>query len=96
MLANITSIMHTGVPARYPKLRAVFTEADIGWVPCMAWRMDKYYKQYGTPLQLAKILSRFFGTFLSRVLSFYIDKELPLNAGAERVSRSSYRGSLSR
>ena len=46
MMANLTSIMHTGVPARYPKLRVVFTEAGIAWVPYMMWRMDKYYNEY--------------------------------------------------
>ena len=44
MMANLTSLMHTGVPARFPKLRVVFTEAGIAWVPYMMWRMDKYYQ----------------------------------------------------
>ena len=44
MMANLTSIIHTGVPARYPKLQIVFTEAGIAWVPYMMWRMDKYHK----------------------------------------------------
>lgn len=46
MMANLTSIIHTGVPARYPKLRVVFTEAGIAWVPYMAWRMDFYHREY--------------------------------------------------
>ncbi len=46
MMANLTSMIHTGVPARYPKLRVVFTEAGIAWVPYMMWRMDKYYNEY--------------------------------------------------
>ena len=46
MMANLTSIIHTGVPARYPNLRVVFTEAGIAWVPYMAWRMDKYHQEY--------------------------------------------------
>jgi predicted TIM-barrel fold metal-dependent hydrolase len=46
MMANLTSLIHTGVPARYPKLRVVFTEAGIAWVPYMAWRMDKYHQEY--------------------------------------------------
>ena len=46
MMANLTSIMHTGVPARYPNLRVVFTEAGIAWVPYMMWRMDKYFNEY--------------------------------------------------
>ncbi len=46
MMANLTSLMHTGVPARVPKLRVGFTEAGIAWVPYMIWRMDKYYHEY--------------------------------------------------
>ena len=46
MMANLTSIMHTGAPARYPGLKVIFTEAGIAWVPYMMWRMDKYYNEY--------------------------------------------------
>ena len=46
MMANLTSLIHSGVPARYPKLRVVFTEAGIAWVPYMSWRMDKYFNEY--------------------------------------------------
>jgi predicted TIM-barrel fold metal-dependent hydrolase len=46
MMANLTSIIHSGVPARFPGLRVVFTEAGIAWVPYMMWRMDKYYNEY--------------------------------------------------
>jgi predicted TIM-barrel fold metal-dependent hydrolase len=46
MMANFTSIMHTGVLARFPKLKIVFTEAGVGWVPYMVWRLDRYYREY--------------------------------------------------
>jgi predicted TIM-barrel fold metal-dependent hydrolase len=46
MMANLVSMMHTGVPARYPKLRIVFTEAGITWAPYLMWRMDKYHHEY--------------------------------------------------
>lgn len=46
MMANLTSIIHSGVPARFPELRVVFTEAGIAWAPYMMWRMDKYYNEY--------------------------------------------------
>ena len=45
MMANLVSLMHTGVPARYPKLKVAFTEAGVAWVPYMMWRMDKYYQR---------------------------------------------------
>jgi predicted TIM-barrel fold metal-dependent hydrolase len=46
MMANLTSLIHSGVPARFPGLRVVFTEAGIAWVPYMMWRMDKYFNEY--------------------------------------------------
>jgi predicted TIM-barrel fold metal-dependent hydrolase len=45
MMANMVSMMHTGIPARYPNLKIVFTEAGIAWVPCMLWRMDRYHQE---------------------------------------------------
>ena len=46
MMSNLVSIMHTGVPARYPGTKFIFTEAGIAWVPYMTWRMDKYHQEY--------------------------------------------------
>jgi predicted TIM-barrel fold metal-dependent hydrolase len=46
MMANLTSLIHSGVPARFPGVRVVFTEAGIAWVPYMMWRMDKYFNEY--------------------------------------------------
>jgi predicted TIM-barrel fold metal-dependent hydrolase len=46
MMSNLVSIMHTGVPARFPKLRFVFTEAGVGWVPFLMWRLDRYFREY--------------------------------------------------
>ncbi len=45
MQANLVSLMHTGVPARHPKLKFAFTEAGIAWVPHIMWRMDKYHQE---------------------------------------------------
>lgn len=46
MQANLVSIMHSGVPARYPRLKFAFTEAGVSWVPHMMWRMDRYYDEF--------------------------------------------------
>jgi predicted TIM-barrel fold metal-dependent hydrolase len=46
MMSNLTSMIHTGVPARDPKLRVVFTEAGVGWVPYFMWRLDRYFREY--------------------------------------------------
>lgn len=45
MQANLASLMHTGVPARFPDLKIVFTEAGVAWVPLMMWRMDRCYNE---------------------------------------------------
>lgn len=45
MVANLVSMMETGVPARFPKLRIGFTEAGISWVPWIMHRMDKEYSE---------------------------------------------------
>lgn len=46
MMANLVSLIHSGVPARYPNLRIVFTEAGVGWVPYFTWRLDRYHAEY--------------------------------------------------
>ena len=46
MMANLTSLIHSGVPARFPRLKIGFTEAGVAWVPYMMWRMDKYFLEY--------------------------------------------------
>jgi len=45
MIANLVSMIETGVPARFPDLRIAFTEAGIGWVPWIMLRMDKEYME---------------------------------------------------
>jgi predicted TIM-barrel fold metal-dependent hydrolase len=46
MMANMISLMHSGVPVRFPKLKIVFTESGISWVPSMMWRMDRRYDEF--------------------------------------------------
>lgn len=43
MVANLVSILETGVPVRYPELRIAFMEAGTAWVPWIANRLDKEY-----------------------------------------------------
>ena len=43
MMANLVSIVTTGVPVRFPKLRIAFTEAGVSWVPFIMNRLDKEY-----------------------------------------------------
>ena len=65
MMANMTSIMHTGVMARYPGLRVVFTEAGIAWAPYMMWRVDKDY--HGDRRELPLLTQRPSGDIRERV-----------------------------
>jgi hypothetical protein len=53
-----------------------------------------HLKRYGTPSQLATVLSRFFGEFLERVLRFYLDKALPLHAGTGRTFLTIWQGEV--
>jgi uncharacterized protein len=46
MMGNLVSMLHTGVPARYGRLKIAFTEAGLGWVPYMTWRADRYHAEY--------------------------------------------------
>lgn len=45
MMANLMSFMENGVPMRYPKLRILFTEAGLTWVPFLRLRLDKEYTE---------------------------------------------------
>ena len=45
MMANLISMVTTGVPVRFPKLKVLFTEAGISWVPFIQWRLDKEYNE---------------------------------------------------
>ena len=43
MVANLVSMLETGVPVRFPDLGIAFMEAGTGWVPWIANRLDKEY-----------------------------------------------------
>lgn len=45
MMANMVSMVETGVPERFPDLRLAFTEAGVSWVPFMMHRLDKEYME---------------------------------------------------
>ena len=44
-IANLLSLIETGVPVRFPNLKFAFTEAGIGWVPWIMLRADKEYNE---------------------------------------------------
>jgi predicted TIM-barrel fold metal-dependent hydrolase len=43
MMANIVSLLETGVPVRHPELKICFVEAGVSWVPFLMNRLDKEY-----------------------------------------------------
>src|SRR5581483_1929027 len=43
LIANLVSMMESGVPARFPNLKIAFTEGGIAWVPWIMMRLDKEY-----------------------------------------------------
>ena len=45
MMANLLSIMETGVPVRYPDLRICFCESGLSWVPFLRMKLDKEFHE---------------------------------------------------
>lgn len=45
IVANLVSMIETGVPVRFPGLQIAFTEAGIAWVPWIMLRLDKEYME---------------------------------------------------
>jgi uncharacterized protein len=43
MVANLVSMLETGVHVRHPALKIGFMEAGTGWIPFIAGRLDKEY-----------------------------------------------------
>ena len=54
LIANLVSMMETGVLARFPSLKVVFTEGGIAWVPWIMLRMDKEYSERRRDLAFLK------------------------------------------
>lgn len=45
LMANLLSMIETGVPVRFPGLNIVFSEGGIGWVPWMMMKLDKEFSE---------------------------------------------------
>jgi predicted TIM-barrel fold metal-dependent hydrolase len=45
IMANLTHMVTSGVPVRFPRLRIGVTEAGISWVPFLMYRLDKEYQE---------------------------------------------------
>jgi predicted TIM-barrel fold metal-dependent hydrolase len=42
-MVGLTSMILQGIPERFPKLKFVFQECGLFWVPMMQYRLDEYY-----------------------------------------------------
>lgn len=45
MMANMISIINTGVMVRFPRLKIAFLEAGVSWVPWVMYRLDKEFTE---------------------------------------------------
>ena len=45
MMSNLMSFLEQGVPVRFPKLRILYTEAGLTWVPFLRMRLDKEFTE---------------------------------------------------
>jgi len=43
MMSNLMSFLENGIPARFPRLKFLFTEAGLTWVPFLRLRLDKEF-----------------------------------------------------
>lgn len=44
VVQQMTDIITKGVPERFPKVKFVFIEAGVSWVPWIMYRLDRYYE----------------------------------------------------
>lgn len=66
---QLTSLVLSGIPERFPGLKIVFEESGLFWVPMMQYRLDEYYLKRRSEAPLLKRLpseyikeSFYFGT----------------------------------
>src|SRR6266852_5628723 len=44
--AQLSSLVIEGVPERFPRLKIVFIEGGLGWIPATTWRMDQHFERF--------------------------------------------------
>src|SRR5712675_540372 len=44
--AQLSSLVIEGVLERFPRLRIVFIEGGLGWIPATTWRMDQHFERF--------------------------------------------------
>ena len=46
MAAQLASLVLEGIPERFPRLKIVFIEGGLGWIPSTTWRMDQHFERF--------------------------------------------------
>jgi len=60
--AHVASMVSEGLFERFPKLRVLLVEGGFGWLPHLAWRMDKNFKALrATRPRLSRLPSEYVG-----------------------------------
>jgi predicted TIM-barrel fold metal-dependent hydrolase len=54
LMAQLTSMMFSGVPEKFPRLRLAFLEAGCGWIPYWMERLDEEYEKRASEAPLLK------------------------------------------
>lgn len=67
LIANLISLLETGVVARFPELRFAFSEGGIGWVPWIMLRLDKEYSERRRDVPFLRDRP---STYISRMMYF--------------------------
>ncbi len=49
---TLFDLVFSGVPARFPKLKFVYVENEVGWIPFFVHEWDKYYARHRVKLDL--------------------------------------------
>jgi predicted TIM-barrel fold metal-dependent hydrolase len=44
--AQLCSLVIEGVPEQFPRLKVVFIEGGMGWIPSTTWRMDQHFERF--------------------------------------------------
>jgi uncharacterized protein len=44
--AQLSSLVIEGVPEHFPRLKIVFIEGGLGWIPATTWRMDQHFDRF--------------------------------------------------
>lgn len=55
-IVQLTSILVQGIPERFPKLKFIFEESGIFWIPLVMYRLDQYFLKRRSEAPLLKKL----------------------------------------